>query len=143
MTDVDNGATPMNADKNLRARDFMTRNLVTFTPEMDLLDAMHLLVEKQISGAPVMDSHGNLVGIATERDCLARVIVATYHGEAAGRVDEVMSRDIKSVNADASLMDIAKSFVDTKYRRYPVMDHNRLVGILSRRDVLRAVLELS
>lgn len=133
----------MNQAKKLRARDFMTAHLVTFSPDMDLLDAIHALVEKRISGAPVVDEQGNLIGILTERDCLERVLVATYHGEAAGPVKEVMSRDVKSVSADTSLMDIAKTFVGTKYRRYPVMDDNRLVGILSRRDMLRAVLELS
>lgn len=130
-------------DRQMRARDFMTDHLVTFTPDMAILDAIRLLVEKRISGAPVLDHHGNLVGILTERDCLAKALTASYHGEAAGRVEEVMSRDIKSVDANTSIMEVAKSFVDLKYRRYPVIDENRLVGIISRRDLLRAVLELS
>ena len=133
----------MNRVTALRARDFMTPHLVTLRPDMELMDAIKLLLEKQISGAPVVDAQGNLVGILTERDCLAQVIVASYHGEAAGRVTEVMGHDVQTVDADASLMDIAQSFVKAKYRRYPVMDGNRLVGIISRRDVLRAALELS
>ncbi len=128
---------------SLRARDFMTPQLVTLTTEMELLDAMQLLVEKRVSGAPVLDTQGNLVGILTERDCLAQVLVASYHGEAAGRVAELMTRDVKTVDADTSLMDIARSFSESKYRRFPVLDNNRLVGIISRRDVLRAALELS
>ena len=127
----------------LRARDFMMPQLVTLTTDMELLDAIQLLVEKQVSGAPVLDAQGNLVGILTERDCLAQTVVATYHGEAGGRVAEVMSADVRTVDADASLMDIAESFVNSKYRRYPVLEDNRLVGIISRRDVLRAVLQLA
>ncbi len=127
----------------LRARDFMMPQLVTLTTDMELLDAIQLFVEKQISGAPVLDAQGNLVGILTERDCLAQTVVATYHGEAGGRVAEVMSADVRTVDADASLMDIAESFVNSKYRRYPVLENNRLVGIISRRDVLRAVLKLA
>jgi len=133
----------VNPVKTLRARDFMTPHLVTLTPAMELLDAIHLLVEKQVSGAPVVDAQGNLVGILTERDCLARVLVATYHSEAAGRVAEVMTHNIETVDADMSLIDIVQSFVDSKYRRYPVTHNNRLVGIISRRDALRAMIELS
>ncbi len=133
----------MTAVATLRARDFMMPQLVTLTTDMELLDAIQLLVEKQVSGAPVLDAQGNLVGILTERDCLAQTVVATYHGEAGGRVAEVMSADVRTVDADASLMDIAESFVNSKYRRYPVLEDNRLVGIISRRDVLRAVLQLA
>ena len=61
----------------LRARDFMMPQLVTLTTDMELLDAIQLLVEKQVSGAPVLDAQGNLVGILTERDCLAQTVVAT------------------------------------------------------------------
>ena len=127
---------------SLRARDFMTPQLVTLSTDMELLDAIQLLVDKQISGAPVLDQQGNLVGILTERDCLAQTMVATYHGEAGGRVGEVMTKDVHTVDADTSLMDIAESFAHTKYRRYPVLEDNRLVGIISRRDVLRAVLHI-
>ena len=128
---------------SLRARDFMTPHLVTLTADMPLLDAIQMLVEKQVSGAPVVDAQGTLAGILTERDCLAQVVVAVYHGEACGRVAEVMTSDVRTVEADTSLMDIAESFAKSKYRRFPVLDHNRLVGIISRRDVLRAVLELA
>ena len=121
----------------------MSDHVMTLSPDMSVLDAIHLLVEKQISGAPVVDGQGNLVGILTERDCIAEVLGARYHGQSAGLVQEFMSRDVESVEADTSLVDIAKNFVDSKYRRYPVMDNNRLVGIISRRDILRAVLELS
>ena len=128
---------------SLRARDFMTPNLVTLSADMELLDAIQLLVDKQISGAPVVDQQGNLVGILTERDCLEQTVVATYHGEAGGRVAEIMSKDVQTVDADTGLMEIADSFANSKYRRYPVLEDNRLVGIISRRDVLRAVLEIS
>ena len=74
----------MKAERKFKASDYMTDTLVTLSPETELLDAMALLVEKQVSGAPVIDDRGNLVGIITERDCLARVLAAVYHGEAAG-----------------------------------------------------------
>ena len=129
------------SDSKLIAQQFMNKSVVTFSADDQVMDAIHELVERQISGAPVVDSQGNLVGVLTERDCLATVLTAGYHGEAAGRVSEYMSRDVVTVDADASLMDIAERFSSTPYRRFPVLKNNRLVGLISRRDVLRAVLQ--
>ncbi|MBT8099004.1 MAG: CBS domain-containing protein [Gammaproteobacteria bacterium] len=131
------------SDSKLIAQQFMNKSVVTFSADDQVMDAIHELVERQISGAPVVDSQGNLVGVLTERDCLATVLTAGYHGEAAGRVLEYMSRDVVTVDADASLMDIAERFASTPYRRFPVLKNNRLVGLISRRDVLRAVLQHS
>ena len=128
-------------NSKLIAQEFMNKSVVTFSADDQVMDAIHELVERQISGAPVVDSQGNLVGVLTERDCVATVLTAGYYGEAAGRVSEYMSRDVITVDADASLMEIAERFSSTPYRRFPVLKNNRLVGLISRRDVLRAVLQ--
>ncbi|NNF17179.1 MAG: CBS domain-containing protein [Gammaproteobacteria bacterium] len=129
--------------KPLTAQQFMVTSIVTFTPDMEVMDAIEELVRKEISGAPVVDERGNVVGILTERDCLATVLTAGFHGEAAGPVGEYMSQNVISVDAEASLMNIAERFAQTPHRRFPVISHNRLVGLISRRDVLRAVLDLA
>ncbi len=130
--------------KTVTAKDFMTSRIVSLTTEMDLLDAMRLLTEHRISGAPVIDAAGNVVGMLTERDCLRTVIVAGYHGECCcGSVARFMSREVHSVDAETSLFDIADLFVKNKYRSYPVLKDNRLIGMISRQDVIRAVLELA
>lgn len=125
------------------AKDFMTTKVVTLSPEMDSLDAMRLLAQHRISGAPVVDAQGNVVGMLTERDCLRTVVVASYHGECCcGSVSGFMSGDVKSVDADTSLLDIADLFVKSKFRSYPVLKHGRLLGMISRQDVIRAILDL-
>ena len=130
--------------KTVTAKDFMTSRIVTLTPEMDLLDAMRLLAEHRISGAPVIDTEGNVMGMLTERDCLRTVVVASYHGECCcGAVAAFMSTDVQSVDADTSLLDIADLFVKHKFRSYPVLKDNRLLGMISRQDVIRAILELA
>jgi CBS domain-containing protein len=126
-----------------QARQYMSRSLVTLRPHMDVLQAVHLLVEHKISGAPVLDDHGNIVGMLTERDCMEVVLKASYHGELGGQVEQYMSRVVRTVDVDSSLLDLAQMFVNSPYRRYPVMDGNRLVGIISRRDMLRAVQDLA
>ncbi|MBW1832080.1 MAG: CBS domain-containing protein [Deltaproteobacteria bacterium] len=119
----------------------MVTKPVVFTRETDLLDAVRVLVDRHISGAPVVDERGNLVGVLTERDFLKAALVAGYHGERGGCVGDYMTRDVEAVNADDSLLDVAARFVETKYRRYPVMEDNRVVGVVARRDVLRAVID--
>ena len=118
----------------------MAANLVTFTPDMDILDAINELVEKKISGASVVDEQGNLVGILSERDCMKVALDASYHGELGGRVAEFMTRDVRTVQSDMSIVDLAELFYSNPLRRYAVFDdENRLVGQISRRDVLRAL----
>ena len=126
----------------LRAREFMTRDVTCVTPDMDVMEAMKLLVDHSISGAPVVDERGNLVGVLTERDCLTTVVQSSYHGSSfGGPVADFMSTAPKTIDADTSLLDVAQQLVQTKFRRFPVMQNNRVVGLISRRDVLRALVE--
>ena len=125
--------------KSCLVKDYMTRTLVTFKPETSVLDAIHVLVKHRIAGAPVVDDAGNLVGMLSELDCLKVALQAGYHGEYGGPVRDYMSPDVKTVNAEMSIVDLAQRFLDSRFRRFPVTDRNRLVGQISRRDVLRAL----
>ncbi|MDJ0873080.1 MAG: CBS domain-containing protein [Gammaproteobacteria bacterium] len=128
--------------KPFSVRDYMSANLVTFTPDTDILNAISQLVEKRISGAPVLDKQGNLVGIVSEKDCLRVALHASYHAESAGTVSEYMHTEVKTVNADTGIVEVARMFLADEYRRYPVIHENRLVGQISRRDALRALASL-
>lgn len=123
----------------ISVKDYMAANLVTFSPDMDVLDAIHLLLENGISGAPVVDKRGNVIGILSEVDCMKVALSASYHEEWGGKVSEFMSRQVKTIDAEANLVEAAELFMKEPHRRFPVMDDNRLVGQISRRDVLRAL----
>ncbi len=125
--------------KPVNAKDYMSANLVTFTPDMDILKAMNLLIKKGISGGPVVDKQGNLVGELSERDCLKVALHASYHSESAGTVAQYMHPGTKTVDADTNIVEVAEMFLRDGYRRYPVLKDNRLVGQISRRDVLKAL----
>jgi CBS domain-containing protein len=129
--------------KSAKVRDYMSGKLVTFRPETDVMDAMRQLVHHKISGAPVVDDHGHLVGMLSEFDCLKVVLAAGYHDEPGGPVAALMVRDVQTVDADMNIVDLAQLFQQSRLRRYPVLKDNRVVGQISRRDVLKALLELA
>ena len=124
---------------HLRVSEYMSTELVTITPDTEIMKAVYLLVEHDISGMPVVDEEGNLVGILTERDCIATAISAGYFDEAGGSVRDFMSSPVETAEADDSLMDIAERLSKSTYRRFPVIEDGRLVGLISRRDVLEAL----
>jgi CBS domain-containing protein len=124
-------------------KDYMSAGLVTLSPSTGILQAARRLVEKRISGAPVVDQQGNLVGLLSEKDCMRIALHAGYHSEAAGTVAEYMHTEVKTVDAERNIVDVAMMFIEDDYRRYPVIKDGRLVGQISRRDVLRALADLS
>ena len=129
--------------KSALVKDYMSGKLVTFTPDMDVLDAIHELVAHRIAGAPIVDEQGKLVGMLSEFDCMQVVLAAGYHGEPGGPVSDLMVTDVRTVDAGMSIVDLAELFIETRFRRFPVLKDNRLVGQISRRDVLRALGEIS
>jgi len=124
-------------------KDYMSRPVVTVNPEMEILEAMKVLLDRRISGVPVVDKLGNLVGMLSEKDCLSVALESGYHGHGGGPVAGHMHPGVETVDADASIFDVASRFLRQGYRRYPVVKDNRLVGQISRRDVLRALTVLS
>lgn len=124
------------------ARDYMSTNLIVLRPDMDLHRAMNVLLENDISGAPVVDEQGNLIGMLSERDCLTVAFRASYHQELGGTVAEFMSRDVQTIDANTDIVRVAELFFTSRYRRFPVMEDNRLIGQISRRDILKAVEQL-
>ena len=129
--------------KSALVRDYMAGKLVTFKPDTDVLDAIHELIHHRIAGAPVVDDQGELVGMLSELDCMKIALNAGYYGDRGGPVSEFMTPDVETVDADMNIIDLAQRFLHSKFRRFPVMHENRLVGQISRRDVLRALEALS
>ncbi|MCF7978091.1 CBS domain-containing protein [Lamprobacter modestohalophilus] len=119
------------------AKQAMSRGLVTLQPGMDVLEALRVLVEGRMSGAPVVDQIGNLVGILTERDCMKIALGAGYHSEDGGRVENFMTRSVVTIDANTPVTEVAERFANSNFRRLPVMEQGRLIGIISRRDVLK------
>ena len=128
--------------ESVKVRDYMAKKLVTLSPDTEILRAVHTLLTNDVAAAPVVDEAGELVGILTERDCIRVVLTAGYHSEYGGQVSDYMNPDVETIDAGDSIVDAAKLFLGERFHRYPVMEGGRLVGQISRRDVMRALEKL-
>jgi CBS domain-containing protein len=147
----------------MKAHQIMTRKVITIAPEALISDAARLMIDYHVSGLPVVDDAGRLVGIVTERDFLRRQEVGTqrkrprwlefmrgpgrqaidFVREAGRKVSEIMSPEVYSVIPDAELSDIVDVMERHHIKRVPVVQGDRLVGIVSRQNFVEAIADAS
>lgn len=130
--------------RSLHAKDFMVTSLLTLSPEMDVFEAIGLLLKNHVSGAPVVDRDQNFLGVFSEKTSMQVLISAGYEQLPTTRVEAFMNEESQRViDEDLDLVSIAQIFLDTPYRRLEVLRDGRLLGQISRRDVLKAQHHLS
>lgn len=123
-----------------KAADMMSSLIVTLSPEQDIYTALHALLAKKVSGAPVVDARGNLVGMLSEKDCLKVLTAEAFDGLPEGKVSNYMTAEVQTVRPETSIYDIVHCFLRNNFRRLPVIDADGLlVGLVTRRDVLTAI----
>ncbi|NLF53874.1 MAG: CBS domain-containing protein [Thauera phenolivorans] len=125
--------------KSLLVKDHMVGDQLAFRPETDVLQAVHLLLKHRLSGAPVADSEGRLIGFLSEKDCLKVALSSTYFDGQAGTVAEHMTREVVTLSGESSMIEAIQLFITRAYRCLPVVEGERLVGQLSRHDMLKAL----
>lgn len=143
----------------MKVIDIMQRHPITATAEMTIEEAVHLMIGHRISGLPVVDERGAVVGMLSEGDLLRRAELGTQAkvpawvgwlaggGRAAGeyarsharRVGEVMTVPVTAVTPETDLAEVAALMESRRIKRLPVLEDGRLVGILTRQDLLRAL----
>lgn len=133
---------PTDKLRGMKVREYMATRLVTFDPEMKISDAVGLLMMHKYTGAPVLDAGGKLVGMLSEKDCLKVAVLANAEGAAEALVGDYMSTEVESITPDSDLFEAAERFLSVQYKRLPVVERGKLVGQISRTDVLRAIAEL-
>jgi predicted transcriptional regulator len=124
--------------KSVKVSDYMARKVVTFHVRDNVVQAMGVLLDKKISGAPVIDDDGVLVGILSEVDLMEVIVQDSYYDEAQGIVADYMRSPVDTIAPDMDIYSLAERFHKEHRRRYPVVRNGKLVGQISRRDVLRA-----
>lgn len=115
-------------------------NMVTFKPEQSIQDVIKTIIEKKISGAPVLDDHRHLVGIISEKDCLRIIVDQAYHNMPAEsrKVSDYMTAKVQTLAPTANVVEAAIEFLNSHFRRFPVVENGTMIGQVSRRDILRA-----
>ncbi len=126
----------------LRVSDYMSTRLVTLTEGMGVFDAIKTLLNNKITSAPVLDGNGLLLGMFSEKDGLKVFLESIYDQGVSGKVGEYMNTQVPHVSADLSIVDLAEKFQNSPIRSFPVYKNEKFVGVISRVDVLKALIAL-
>ena len=148
-------------EKNLQVNDIMTKEVVTFSPDMPISDAANVLVTRNFTGAPVVDEYGKLAGIVTEADFLIRgeaihlptflhlfSQVKVFHKDEARfkqefykflntKVKDIMTKEVITVEPEVSVEELARFITLKRINPVPVVSQGKLVGIVSRSDIVK------
>lgn len=121
------------------AKDIMVTKLVTLSPDMDAFEAIDMLLKYRISGAPVVDEKRNYLGVFSEHCCMSFLVEGAYQQLPSIQVYAYMDTDARTIDEEMDILSIAQIFINTHGRRLPVLKEGKLVGQISRRDVLSAI----
>lgn len=120
-------------------REYMDTDVPTLTPDTPILEAIDLLIERHVTGAPVLDASGTVVGILSEKDCLMVLALGSDNERPGGTVAEYMSRNVVHIPSRMNIYYAAGLFLNHSFRRLPVVDNGKLVGAITRFDILKAI----
>ncbi len=120
-------------------RDYMDTVVQTLKPETEILDAVDFLLEKHVTGAPVVDEENRVVGILTEKDCLHLLAAGSDADIPQGTVAEFMTTEVQTIPPNMNVYFCAGLFLNTTVRRFPIVEDGKLVGAITRFDILRAI----
>lgn len=130
---------------DIKVCDYMTRKLITFKPEQSVLDVMNHLIKHKISGGPVVNDQNELLGIISEGDCIKQISESRYYNMPmeSMQVEEHMVRNVETIDGNMNVFDAANKFLESKHRRFPIIENGKLIGQISQKDILKAALELN
>ncbi len=138
------GVTAAPAEKKpfpIQVKDYMTSKLITFHPDQQMDEVIETLLKNRISGGPVVDEKGRLIGVISEGDCMKEVVKGKYHNmpTLSGKVSDFMSTNVVSIAPEMNIFDCADMYLEKRIRRFPVVEMGKLVGQISQKDIMRAV----
>lgn len=131
-------------DTPFRVSDIMCKELITFKPEQSVEEVIETLIKNRISGGPVVNDNYELVGIISEGDCLKQISESRYYNMPMenDNVEKRMIRDVETIDGNMNVLDAANKFLESKRRRFPIVEDGKLVGQISQKDILKVAMEL-
>ncbi|WP_346881859.1 CBS domain-containing protein [uncultured Algibacter sp.] len=131
-------------DAPLTVSDYMTRDLITFTPNQSIESVMQTLIKHRISGGPVVNEKNELIGVISEGDCIKQISESRYYNMPMQdqTIEKHMGKNVETIDGNMNIFDAANKFLQAKRRRFPILEEGKLVGQISQKDVLKAAMEL-
>ncbi|MBQ4834109.1 CBS domain-containing protein [Pseudoalteromonas sp. MMG010] len=126
---------------NTKVKDFMQRKLPTITPETEMTVAITELQKFDLIGAPVFNEDKCLVGFISEQELLQPLMQNSYFCEGVVKVKQLMQTDVVTVSSDTNIIELAENMKTNKPKNYPVVDGTKVVGLINRSDILKALFE--
>lgn len=123
--------------------DYMTTNLITFRKEQLVVEVMESLIKNKMSGAPVVNERNELVGIISDGDCMKQISESRYYNMPIGdmQIEKYMETEVQTIDKNVNIFDCASLFYKHDCRRFPIIENGKLIGQISRKDILCAALK--
>lgn len=122
--------------QSLKVSDVMWNHIEPIRCGTPLTKVVKTLLHNHVTGLPVVDDHRRVIGFISEQDCIHALLVSNYHREGDPTVDDVMFRNPVTISAEMAVVDLAQNLGAGKPKVYPVVDHGRLIGIVTRTAIL-------
>lgn len=128
----------------LKVSDYMTTNLITFTPDQTIESVMQAIIKHRISGGPVVNEKNELIGVISEGDCIKQISESRYYNMPMQdkTIEKHMAVNVETIDGNMNIFDAANKFLNAKRRRFPIVENGKLVGQISQKDVLKAAMKL-
>ncbi|SDB63345.1 CBS domain-containing protein [Flavobacteriaceae bacterium MAR_2010_188] len=128
----------------IKVSDYMTRELITFKPEQSIEQVINTLIRYKISGGPVVNDKNELIGIISEGDCLKQISESRYYNMPMDKlhVEDRMITKVETIDGNMNVFDAANKFLESKIRRFPIIENGKLAGQISQKDILKAAIKL-
>ena len=131
-------------DSPIKVKDYMSTNPITFKPEQSVEEVIETLIKHRISGGPVVNDKNELVGIISEGDCIKQISESRYYNMPLNdsAIKNHMITDVETIDGNLTIFDAANQFLNARRRRFPIVEHGKLVGLISQKDILKAAMKL-
>jgi CBS domain-containing protein len=129
--------------ESLTVKDYMSKDLIVFKPEQSIEEVIQTLIKHKISGGPVVNNQNELLGIISEGDCLKQVSESRYYNMPIkeNTVEKRMVTDVETIDGNMNIFDAANQFLNSRRRRFPIVENGKLVGQISQKDILKAAVK--